>query len=97
MTKEVKKAKKLPLNKKTKENRDNQLNPNNKEFKGCKPPKEVRKYVHEQQKKYQKSIKEIIPIIQSEKAKAGEAIETGSIESKTQSAIDKCDSLIKEK
>lgn len=77
----MKKEKKIVAikDKKAKENRDNQLNPNNKEFKACKPPKDVRKYVHEQQMKYHKSIKEIIPIIQSKKAKAGKTIESGSI------------------
>lgn len=72
------------------DNRGNQLNPNHKEFKACKPPKDVRKFVHEMQEKHHKSIEKIIPIIQREKAQSGEIIEKGSILSKTQSAIDKC-------
>lgn len=72
------------------DNRSNQLNSNNKEFKACKPPKEVRKFVHEMQEEYHKPIEKIIPIIQREKAQSGKIIEKGSILSKTQSAIDKC-------
>jgi len=72
-------------------NRGKQINTVKKEvLNACKPSKEIRKYIYEKQKEYHKHIKEIIPLLQSEKDKLSKPIKKNSILSKTQSLVDKC-------
>ena len=75
-------------------NRGKQINTAKKEeLNACKPPKEIRKYIHEKQKKYHQHIKEIIPLLQSEKDKLSNPIKKDSLLSKTQSLVDKCKAI----